>query len=258
MNCLFVLLFAYTFAAFYTDLKRTQCSSCCRVQILSLYNPISKNHEYNYLDDNEIYWVMDFQFDNQDLVQQQGPELEFRVRPLDVREDTTFTRQSFEFRPYQMISMFHNTKWVMDFCAGMSINTVLIPWGKKDEKLNTTNNQRFLYIYDNKGYTGRGSLYRKSMFVPYSKINNKAMCFTVGSERSSSKPCLIVHTGNGTNDCKVPSNAERVDNFRYYAKDDNYVDWGYEIKAHYCFGQNENDETNSYIKKRQQWLPIYW
>ena len=42
-----------------------RCQSCCKVQILSLYNPLSSNHKYNFNNDSEIYWVMDFQFDNE-------------------------------------------------------------------------------------------------------------------------------------------------------------------------------------------------
>ena len=45
-----------------------KCQSCCKVQILSLYNPLSSNHKYNFNNDSEIYWVMDFQFDNENAV----------------------------------------------------------------------------------------------------------------------------------------------------------------------------------------------
>ena len=243
------------------DTRMYQCTSCCRVQFLSMFNPLNqKTHEYDYSNPDEIYWVMDFQFDEQTTVREKESkyELEFRVRPLFVSEEKSFTRQSFELRPYQMISMFHNNKYVMDFCSGVKKNTPLIPWGKKDEKDPDTNNQRFLYIYDNPGYTGRGYKYRKAFYVPYKTLDKKDVCFTVGSSYNDAKPCEISHSGDGYNNC-VPDNvAKKIDETYYELKGDySYDDWGFEITAQYCYGQ-DGVSGNYFLYKRQTWLPIYW
>src|SRR5574344_1527960 len=89
-----------------------KCQSCCKVQILSLYNPLSSNHKYNFNNDSEIYWVMDFQFDNENVVTTiSGNELEFRLRALyNKNDDEEFSRQSSNLNSYQMSEIAHKTR----------------------------------------------------------------------------------------------------------------------------------------------------
>lgn len=237
-----------------------KCQSCCRIQILSLYNPITSNHKYNYNNNSEIYWVIDFQFDDEKIVTtRSGNELEFRLRPLEVREhNSSFTRQSFTLNNFQMISMFSNSNYVMDFCGSVNINIPLIPWTKKNPSDPSTNNQRFLYIYDNINYSGRGYKYKQTFYVPYKTINNKDMCFTVGSKLDQSYPCKIIHEKYGDNNCDYKEIATKVNDNYYVLKfNGSYLDWGYEITAQYCYPQIK-DYNNYYLKERQTWILIYY
>ena len=254
---IFLLFFQLVYSNYYSINK---CQSCCKIQILSMFNPTTINHKYNYNNDSEVYWVMDFQFDNENLVTTiSGNELEFRLRPLEVHEDNNiFTRQSFVFSGYQMISMYSNNNYVMDFCGSVSINTPLIPWTKKDPKNKDTNNQRFIYIYNNPNYSGRGYKYPQTFYVPYKTIDNKDICFTIGSKLDKCYPCEINHNSYGDNNCEYKNIATKINDHYYSLKPNStYLDWGYEITAQYCYSQIEN-YSNYYLKERQTWILIYY
>lgn len=257
---IFLLLIHLIYLIYSNSYVINKCQSCCKVQILSLYNPLSSNHKYNFNNDSEIYWVMDFQFDNENVVTTiSGNELEFRLRALYTKnDDEEFTRQSFTLNSYQMISMYHNNNYVMDFCGSIRINTPLIPWTKKDPKNKDTNNQRFIYIYNNPKYSGRGYKYPQTFYVPYKTLNDKDICFTVGSEYNQVYPCMINHNYYGTNKCDYTKISTKVNDTYYILNPDySYLDMGYEITAQYCYSQVKN-YSNYYLKERQTWMLIYY
>ena len=149
--------------------NRRDCTTCCRVLFASDMNVI----EYKTSTPPNTKWsvIMPEVDRHEDLLSNCGGcEQALMVRPLKVGGHEL---QYFEFAPFKMLNLFMHPTRVHDFRGAVTIGTRLIQWGKKPPLLESTNNQRFLYVYDypDSYYTGTVYAdivqYKKHFNCPY-------------------------------------------------------------------------------------------
>ena len=128
---------------------RQNCETCCRVLFAADVNPGSGTA---YVSGTPYVMDMEVETSAQLLGDQGGSEQSIVLRALVPGRDLQF----FELASFKMIALFMHPKRVHDFRAGIYIGNRLIQWGKKPPLLESTNNQRFLYVYDypDSYYTG--------------------------------------------------------------------------------------------------------
>ena len=159
--------------------NRRDCTTCCRVLFASDMNVISYQKS---TPPNDKWSVIMPEVDTHEALLSNcgGCEQALMVRPLKV---SGHELQYFEFAPFKMLNMFMHPTRVHDFRGAVTIGTRLIQWGKKPPLLESTNNQRFLYVYDypDSYYTGTVydayKTYKKHFYTPY--YTRGQVCYTV-------------------------------------------------------------------------------
>lgn len=147
---------------------REKCNTCCRIVIVSDYN-FHKKRLFNE-NDEDTRFVMDMEFD--DISGARNAESNYEqtilLRPLNMNN----ILQQFEFYSYKMINSFFIPQRVHDIRSGIVKGNKLIIWQKKAPLLESTNNQRFVYIhpYISSFYKNMNNIYtkyQKHFYAPF-------------------------------------------------------------------------------------------
>ncbi|EMD45018.1 galactoseinhibitable lectin small subunit, putative [Entamoeba histolytica KU27] len=230
-------------------IQRDKCETCCRVLFAMEYDP---TNNFEKLKDSSDRYVLDVEFETMSMLRidiNAYNTQQMRVRKLTTEREL----QYWEFASYQMICLYSYPNRVMDMLYNTKFGNPLIIWRRKEPLLESTNNQRFVYIYDYPFTDSRHKPYVKAFiaeyYVPsdcsnwwycnehqiswdYNRYAFKEMCYEVDDDN------VKAYCGSAYNECNVDG---------YYKG----------LKAQDCVNEKQSTGASLMHAKKQKFIPIF-